>query len=215
MKAKQSLRMVDRRTFTLVALAFGLGVMLVAWHGKSLMLEVEGTNLTWVVLIGFGMTWHGEWGTGLRMSAGLILGTFGATLAYFGAFAFLPITPFSLGLGLGVVATCVALVTHVFPRFFSFAGAAVGYAVGISASRALPLNAFRHVDQVAALILTAVLCLVLGVAGSLALRALLVLWGEPRTTDRRSVRDVVRMLQLKDDVKRLAARPRPRVGAVR
>ncbi len=154
----------------IVAVTFGIGVMLVAWHGKSLNLEVDTANLVWVVLVGFGMTWHGEQGSGWRIGAGMVAGSAVSIAAFYATLLRLPLTPFGIGLGLGVAATCLAFIAHLYPRVFSFAGSAVGFAVGIAAARSLQIRPTTAGDDILTLIFTTALCLVLGVAGSLALR---------------------------------------------
>jgi hypothetical protein len=176
-------RIVDPMVFCMVSLAFGLGVLFVAHHGKSLRLDVEGASLGWVVLVAFGMAYHGEWRHGWRVGAGLMFGAAAAIATFYGAMSRLPLTPFSMGLGLGLAAACVAVIAHVYPRAISFAGAAVGYGVGIAAARALPIRPVTPADDMWALMLTTSLVIVIGVVASLVLRALVVRMGFERRSN--------------------------------
>jgi hypothetical protein len=207
--------MVDPWVFAIVAASFGLGVWIVAWHGTSLRLEVEGANLTWVALVGFGMAWHGEWGSGWRVGAGLVAGGAASVAAYYGALTILPLTPFSFGMGLGISAACVALIAHMYPRVLSFAGAAVGFAVGISAARALPMRPLTPADDLFALMLTVSLALVMGVTGSLALRAVVLRMGREQGGAPTHVRFIPHLLHREDrapttEIESVAVRSKPR-----
>lgn len=215
--------MVDPWAFTMIAVAFGLGVMLMAWHGEGLKLQVEGADLAWVVLVGFGLTWHGEWGSGWRMGAGLTFGAVAAIAAFYGVMSIFPLTAFAFGLGIGIAALGVALLTHAYPRTASFAAAAVGFGVGIAASRSMPLRPTTPADDMFALMFTATLCLVLGVAGSLALRAIVLRIGQQRPSASEFVRFIPRLLQRREPVepeggaRHAPSRPRSRtrIGAGR
>jgi hypothetical protein len=200
--------MVDPWAFTIVAVSFGLGVMFVAWHGKSLKLEVEAANLVWIALIGFGMTWHGEWGSGWRVGSGLVAGSVVSIAAFYGALSILPITAFSFALGMGVAAMCLAFIAHMWPRMLSFAGTAVGFGVGVAAARSLPMRPTTPIDDMFTLMFTSALCMILGVAGSLALRAVVLRLGQQRSQDTTYVRFIPRLLHREAEARPSVSRPR-------
>jgi hypothetical protein len=167
-------RFADPAAFAIVAAAVALAVFILAWHGRSLRLEVDGASLGWIVLVAFGMTWHGEWESGWRIGGGLALGAFAGVAGYYGSLSVLPVTPFVFGLSMGVVAGCVALLCHAFPRFVAFSGGIVGFGIGIAAVREFGFKPTTRVDDLFALMLTIALALALGVLGSMALRAFIV-----------------------------------------
>ncbi len=173
---------VDRWTLVIVAVAFGTAVCLIAWHGTSLRLEADGAVMGWAVLVAFGMTWHGEWSNAWRVGAGVVFGALAATAAWYGVLSVLPVTALGFGIGLGIAAFAVAAITHVVPRALSFAGAAVGFGVGVAASRAFPMRPTTPADDLFALMLTTSLAIVIGSFGSMMLRASIVWLGvhQPR-----------------------------------
>ncbi len=187
--------MVDSRTFAIVAVAFGLGVAMLSWHSKSLLLEIEAANLAWVALVAFGMTWHGEWGSGWRIGSGLVIGSLGAIASYYGAMSVFPVTPMYVGAWLGASACLLAFIAHVVPQMTSFAGAAVGFGIGIAAARAFPFRPTTPIDDLFALMLTASMCVIAGVFGSLALRAVVLRMGVQTPRQSKVVRFVPRLMQ--------------------
>jgi hypothetical protein len=160
----------DFRIFAIVAVAFGLAVFTISWHGRSLRLEVEAANLAWVVLVAFGMTWLGEVEASGRVALGLALGGLGVMAAYYGALVLVPITPFWIGSVLGLTALVMAFLSHAYPRVVSFSGTVVGFGVGLAAARSLPLRPTTRVDDLFALMLTVALGISMGLLGSMVLR---------------------------------------------
>ena len=178
---------VDPRAFALIILAFAAGVFLVSWTSVSLRLDVEGTNLAWVVLVAFGMTYHGEWGSSWRTSAGMIAGTVAAMSGLFVTMHVLPVNAMWMAAGIAVAAFIVALVTHLVPRLFTFAGAAVGFGVGIASARSFPFRPTTPADDLFTLMLGVGVAMVMGTFGSMAMRAGIVWIGMRRTGDAGSV----------------------------
>jgi hypothetical protein len=171
---------VDPWALGLIVIAFGVGVFAIAWHSTSLRLEVEATNIAWIVLVAFGMTYHGDWATTWRMGAGLAAGAAAGMAAYYGAQAVLPVTALWTAAGIGLAASCVAVITHFLPRLFSFAAAAVGFGVGIAVARAFPFRPVTPADDLFTMMLGATLAIALGTFGSMALRAGIVWVGVRR-----------------------------------
>lgn len=173
---------VDPWTLTMIVVAFATGVFVIVWHGESLKLAVEGTNLGWAILVAFGVTYHGDWSTAWRIGAGLIAGAMASMAGLYGSLSVLPATALGVAVGLGVTAAAIALITHMVPRVFSFAGAAVGFGIGIGAARSFPLRPTTPADDLFALMLTTALAVVIGAFGSIALRAAIV-WVGVRSKD--------------------------------
>ena len=115
---------------------------------------------------------------------------------------------------MGFAAMCLAFIAHFYPRVFSFAGAAVGFAVGIAASRALPVRPTTPADDVFTLMLTATLCLVLGVGSSLALRAFVLGRSKQDPQDARFLSAIPRMVH-REKKAHASARSNVKVGAGR
>lgn len=172
---------VDSPTFLLIAFSFALGVFFLAWHAETFRFEIEGTNLGWVAIVAFGMAWHGRWGSGWRVGAGMVVGGLATLATFYGAVSTFPITPISVGLWLGVATLIVAFAAHVVPRIISFAGVAVGIGIGVAAARSLPVRPTTPADDLFALMLTMSMIMVVGVFGSLALRAIVVQLGGRRS----------------------------------
>jgi hypothetical protein len=178
---------VDPWAFGLIVVAFALGVFLVSWNSVSLRLDVEGTNLAWVVLVAFGMTYHGDWGGAWRTGGGMVVGAIGAMAGLFGAMHRLPVDAMWMGAGLAVTAAAVALIAHVIPRWFTFAGAAVGFGVGVAAARSFPFRPITPADDLFTLMLAVGVAIAMGTLGSMAMRAAIVSVGMRRTGDGGSV----------------------------
>ena len=171
---------VDPWAFVIVTVAFAVGVLLVAWHGHSLRFEMDAANLGWIVIVAFGVTWHGEWGSGWRVAGGLLLGGLAAIAGFYGSLSRLPVTPLGVGIGMAVTAAGIVVLAHAFPRTFSFAGAAVGFGVGVAAARSVALRPTTPLDDMFTLMLTVAMTIVLGAASSLALRAFVIRIGIKR-----------------------------------
>jgi hypothetical protein len=178
---------VDPWAFALIVAAFGAGVFLVAWHSHSLRLDIEGTNLAWVVLVGFGMTYHGEWSGAWRTGAGMVFGAFAAMAGYYGAMSLLPVNAMWTAAALGFCAAAGAFVTHMLPRLFTFAGAAVGFGVGIASARSFVFRPTTPADDLLTLMLGVGIAFVMGTFGSMALRAAIVWVGARRHGEAGSV----------------------------
>jgi hypothetical protein len=171
---------VDPWAFALIVVAFGSGVFLVSWNSASLRLDVEGTNLAWVVLVAFGMTYHGEWNGAWRTGGAIVAGAAGAMAGLYGSLHLLPVNAMWMGVGLAIAAAVLALVAHMVPRIFSFAGIAVGFGVGVAAARSFPFRPTTPPDDLFTLMLAAALAIVMGTFGSMALRAAIVWVGVRR-----------------------------------
>jgi hypothetical protein len=99
----------------------------------------------------------------------------------------LPVNPMWVGAGLGFSAAVVAFVAHMMPRVLTFAGAAVGFGVGIAAARSFPFRPTTPADDLFTLMLGVALAIVLGTFGSMAMRAAIVWVGVRRPGDAGSV----------------------------
>jgi hypothetical protein len=174
---------VDPWAFGLIVVAFALGVFVVSWNSVSLRLDVEGTNLAWVVLVAFGMTYHGEWGSAWRTGAGMVAGAVAAMAGLYGSMHLLPVNAMWMGAGLAIAAAGIAFIAHMVPRLFTFAGAAVGFGVGIAAARSFPFRPTTPPDDLLTLMLTAGVAVVMGTFGSMAMRAAIVWVGLRRRGD--------------------------------
>lgn len=178
---------VDPWAFALIVVAFGAGVFIVSWTSGSLRIDVDGTNLAWIVLVAFGMTYHGDWGSAWRTGSGMIVGAASAVTALFGSAHLLPVNVMWTAAGLAMAGAAVALISHMVPRALTFAGAAVGFGVGVAAGRALPVRPTTAADDLLTLMLSVAVAIVMGTFGSMALRAAIVWIGMRRPGEHASV----------------------------
>ena len=184
---RMRVHVVDPWAFALIVVAFGLGVFLVSWTSVSLCLDVEGTNLAWIVLVAFGMTYHGEWGSAWRTGAGIVAGAVASIAGLYGSMHLLPVNAMWMSAGIAAAAAVVALIAHMVPRLFTFAGAAVGFGVGIAAARSFPFRPTTPPDDMFTLMLAAGVAIVMGTFGSMAMRAAIVWVGSHRLGEGGSV----------------------------
>ena len=184
---RMRVHVIDPWAFALIVAAFGAGVFIVSWHSTSLRLDVEGTNLAWAVLVAFGMTYHGEWSSGWRTGAGIVAGALAAMAALYGAMSLLPVDAMWIAAALGASAGAIAFISHVLPRIFTFAGVAVGFGVGIAAARSFPFRPTTPADDLFTLMLGVGLATVMGMLGSMAMRAAIVWVGVRHPSDAGSV----------------------------
>jgi hypothetical protein len=165
-------RPADPKMMLTVTAAFAVGVLVVAWLSSSLRLEADGARFGWVVLVAFGMAWHGDLANAWRVAAGLIGGAVAGLAGYYGALSILPVKPAGLALGLAITAAGVGIIAHLLPRMFSFAAAVVGFGVGIAAAGQFPLRPTTPVDDLFSLALIISTAFAIGSFGSMALRGL-------------------------------------------
>ncbi|MEX0875585.1 MAG: hypothetical protein WD646_14220 [Actinomycetota bacterium] len=164
-------RVADPKLMMVVSAAFAVGVLIVAWLGTSLRLEADGARLGWAVLVAFGMAWHGDIASAWRIAAGLIAGAMAGLAGYYGALSIFPVTPRGLAMGLAITAAGVAVIAHLLPRILSFAGAVVGFGVGIAAAGQFPFRPTTPADDLFSLALVVATAFAMGCFGSVTLRA--------------------------------------------
>ena len=174
---------VDPWSLALVAVAFGVGVFVIAWQGEAMRLEIEGKHLGWTILVALGMTYQADWNAAWRVGAGIVLGMIAALAGMYGVHSMLPVTAFGMGLGLGITAICVAVITHLLPRILSFAGASVGFGIGTAVGLGFPLRPTSPADDLFTLMLTAATGIVIGTLGSVAIRSAIVWIGVHAPSD--------------------------------
>jgi len=170
-------------TMILVAATFAVAVFVVSWLGRPLRLEADGARFAWVVLIAFGMSWHGDIANSWRVMAGLIGGALAGLAGYYGALSVLPVTPMGIALGLSITAGGIALLAHSFPRVVSFAAAAVGFGVGVAMAGHFPLRPTSPAEDLLTLGLVAGAALAIGSVGSMALREFVLRMGARGRSD--------------------------------
>jgi hypothetical protein len=206
--------MIDPWAFWMIVVAFGVGVFVISWNSVSLRLEVEGTNLAWAAIVAFGVTYHGEWSAAWRTGGGLLVGASAAMAGMYGSMSVLPITALWVAAGIAFTAFAVAVITHLMPRLFSFAGAAVGFGVGIAAARSFPFRPTTPVDDLFTLMLGVALVIAVGTFGSMALRAAIVRIGMRRPREF-GLRFIPHRRPVETDDAPTLARPATRVRAAR
>lgn len=159
------------RLVALVGVAFGVGVLVLAWHATTLRLEVDGANLAWPALVAFGIGWglrrRALWGTG----AGLLVGTVASILAAYGSLRFLPITPLGIGIGLGAAAALLAAAVCA-TRAIPLGAFAVGYGIGVPAFGLAELGPTTGASDVIAMCTAVAFALLVGLLGVRALAVL-------------------------------------------
>lgn len=166
-----------------IALGFGGGVLMLAWHADTFRLSPNGTNLAWPVLVAFAVAWRARSASAWRPAVGLIAGSLLGTLGFYAALKLLPVTPLGVGIGLGVTALVLAVVALALPDVVPFDAAAAGLAVGVASSQLTDLGPTTGFGDVVAVLTANALALLLGVLGAVALHIIASLTRRPAEAD--------------------------------
>jgi hypothetical protein len=161
-----------RRHWAVLAVGFGVSVLVIAWHAASLRLELQGENLAWATLVAFGFAWaRGPQEAG-RSGAGMFLGVTWSVLAIYGALRFLPITPFGTALALGAAAVVLGAIV-LGTRVVHFGSCVLGYGIGIAFVQIVGIGVSTGAADVVALLTSVGLATIIGLIGVRALSLLL------------------------------------------